>query len=464
MSQQNPQPVAGISTSGTSCDKKAFIKTFGCQMNERDSEIIGQLVCEASYSPAPTMEDADLVVLNTCSIREKAEQKVMSLLGRLRLIKKTRPSMIIAVAGCVAQQEQKALLSRMGHIDIVLGTRSIHLLPEMIQKVAAGQGPQLSVSLDENKIPSFLPAHTLLLERSLSEFKRFITIMQGCDNYCAYCVVPHTRGRETSRPLTEILSEVTMLAAQGVTDITLLGQNVNSYGKNLNQQIDFPNLLKRIASIKGIERLRFTTSHPKDLSPALMECFATIDTLCPHFHLPVQSGSNRILQKMNRKYTVENYLEKVRGLRAVCPDIVFTTDIILGFPGEGDEDFAATMELLETVRFHDAFSFKYSDRPNVRSVSFSDKVPEEVKSARLSRLQQRQKIVSLEQNRFFEGKMMEIMVEGPSKNEDREYCGRTTTNHVVNFTPSGNEPTLVGDMLTVRITEARVHSLRGEPV
>lgn len=432
-------------------------------MNERDSEIIGQLVGAASYSPTPTMEDADLVVLNTCSIREKAEQKVMSLLGRLRVVKKKRPSMIIAVAGCVAQQEQKALLSRMEHIDIVLGTRSIHLLPEMIQKVAAGHGPQVSVSLEEKKIPSFLPAYSLLRKRSLSEFKRFVTIMQGCDNYCAYCVVPHTRGRETSRPLPEILSEVTMLAAQGVTDITLLGQNVNSYGKNLNQQIDFPNLLKHIAAIQGIKRIRFTTSHPKDLSPALMECFTTIDTLCPHFHLPVQSGSNRILQKMNRKYTVESYREKVRGLRAVRPDIVLTTDIIVGFPGENDEDFTATMDLLETIRFHDAFSFKYSDRPNTRSVSFSDKVPEEVKSARLSRLQQRQTTLSLEQNRFFEGKIMEIMVEGPSKNEDREFCGRTTTNHVVNFTPAGNVP-LVGDLLTVRITEARVHSLRGEPV
>lgn len=456
--------MAETRVSGPRNDKTAFIKTFGCQMNERDSEIIGQLVCEASYSPALSMEDADLVVLNTCSIREKAEQKVMSLLGRLRTIKKKRPSMIIAVAGCVAQQEQQMLLRRMGHIDIVLGTRSIHLLPEMIQKVAAGQGPQVSVSLDEKKIPSFFATHTLLRERPLSAFKRFVTIMQGCDNYCAYCVVPHTRGRETSRPHAEILDEVTMLAAQGVTDITLLGQNVNSYGKNLNQQIDFPSLLKHITAIKGIERLRFTTSHPKDLSPALMECFATIDTLCPHFHLPVQSGSNRILQKMNRKYTVEDYLEKVRGLRAVRPNLVLTTDIIVGFPGESDDDFSATMDLLETVRFHDAFSFNYSDRPNVRSVSFADKVPEEVKSARLSHLQQRQTTISLEQNRFFEGKMMEIMVEGPSKNEDREFCGRTTTNHVVNFTLGGNEPPLVGDMLTIRITEARVHSLRGELV
>ncbi len=450
-------------------EKKTYIETFGCQMNERDSEIMARMLADENYSPTGDIGQADLIVINTCSIREKAEQKVYSLLGRLRNLKKKNPSLIISVAGCVAQQEGKRLQEKMNHVDIVLGPQQIYRLPELVRQAGARNGQQLAVEQTPNfRIPRFTasspapkPAETPEKEEE-APFRKFVTIMQGCNNFCTYCVVPFTRGRETSRPPADIIAEVTHLASEGVKEVTLLGQNVNSYGRAKDgslEYIPFPELLREVSQVDGIRRLRFTTSHPKDLSPELVDCFAALDNLCPHFHLPVQSGSNRILKLMNRKYTIEQYLERVAALRQACPGIVLTTDIIVGFPGETDEDFEATMQLLDTVRYHGAYSFKYSDRPQARSVSFADKVAKPVKTARLTRLQDRQSAISLARNREYEGTVQTVMVEGESKSGAGQWSGRTATNIIVNFEAP---PLAAGREVRVRITEGLRHSLRGE--
>lgn len=425
-------------------------------MNERDSEIMGQVLGK-TYTPTDEVSLADVVVVNTCSIREKAEQKAYSLLGRLKRFKAAKPSMVIAVTGCVAQQEGEKLRSRMPYIDLVVGPQNIYRLSELITGVSEKKKPFVATDLSAKfTIPPFLPS----LETG-PPHKRFVTIMQGCNNFCTYCVVPHTRGREISRDSNDILNEVRHLADSGVKEITLLGQNVNSYGRNKkhNGHSRFAELLQAVAAIDGIERIRFTTSHPKDLSEELMQCFSAIEKLCSHFHLPVQSGSNRILKRMNRKYSVESYLEKVDNLRRFRPGIVLTTDIIAGFPGESEEDFEQTMKLLETVRFHGAFSFKYSDRPHAKSCDFADKVSEDDKSRRLARLQSRQEEIVLERNREYIGQRLEVMVEGQSKAAEGQLSGRAGTNHIVNF--SGAPQLFPGQTVTVKIEEACSHSLRG---
>ncbi|MDW7771887.1 MAG: tRNA (N6-isopentenyl adenosine(37)-C2)-methylthiotransferase MiaB [Desulfobulbaceae bacterium] len=448
-----------------------YIKTFGCQMNERDSEIIEHLLYPVGFLPVAEMGRADLVVINTCSIRAKAEQKVYSLLGQLRQNKSRNPALLICVAGCVAQQEGKIIQQRMPHVDIVVGTQQIYQLPEMIRKLDRGTvEPMLAVNLDSSfAIPAFQDYHYQEKKPSCSpspapDFKKFVTIMQGCNNFCSYCVVPYTRGREISRPVADILDEIRVLLARGVSEITLLGQNVNSYGQT-NSVVDhgsvhFADLLRQVAALPGLKRLRFTTSNPKDLSDALMRCFAEIENLCPQFHLPVQSGSDRVLKRMNRNYTVAGYLLKVRTLRSYQPDLALSTDIIVGFPGETDEDFAATMELLQTVQYHSSFSFKYSDRPGTRSAGFDHKVDEKVKSERLARFQALQDSVSLERNRAYVGRIMEVTVEGKGKNN--MLYGRTTTNHIVHFPASGMDRIRPGDALQVRINLAGQHSLTGK--
>lgn len=438
-------------------------------MNERDSEIMGRLLADENYFPTADIDQADLIVINTCSIREKAQQKVYSLLGRLRNLKKKNPSLIISVAGCVAQQEGGRLQERMNHVDIVLGPQQIYRLPELVRQAGAKGVKQLAVGqVPDYNFPSYKapsPASTPAKEgkeKDKAAFKKFVTIMQGCNNFCTYCVVPYTRGRETSRLPADIVAEVTHLASQGVKEVTLLGQNVNSYGKTEDgslEYITFPELLREVSRVEGIRRLRFTTSNPKDLSPELVDCFASIDNLCPHFHLPVQSGSNRILKLMNRRYTIEQYLERVTALRQACPGIALTTDIIVGFPGETELDFEATLQLLDTVRYHGAFSFKYSDRPQARSVSYSGKVEEPLKAARLTLLQDRQNAISLARNREYEGTVQTVMVEGKSKNGAGRLSGRTTTNIIVNFEAP---PLAAGREVRVRITEGLLHSLRGK--
>lgn len=445
--------------------KNLYIKTFGCQMNERDSEIIEQLLAQQGYLATSLPEEADVILINTCSIREKAEQKVFSLLGSLREEKRRNPSLILGVTGCVAQQEGEQIRNRMPHVDLVVGTQQIYLLPEMLARLEQGITVQeIATNLEASfAIPPF---QKLLIDAppspAPSTFKRFVTIMQGCNNYCSYCVVPETRGREISRPPSDILEEVALLVDRGAKEITLLGQNVNSYGKtdgNGHEQMDFPTLLRQVAEIKGLRRLRFTTSHPKDLSEELMRCFAEIEVLCPHFHLPVQSGSNAVLQRMNRKYTVESYLQKVATLFSYRPDLALATDVIVGFPGETETDFQATMDLLNTVRFHGSFSFKYSDRPHTRSIDFDGKIPEALKSSRLATFQKRQDEICLERNSEYIGKKLEIMVEFVDRDTLQ---GRTATNHIVHCETNAAVDCTPGDLLTVRIDHAGKHSLKGK--
>ncbi|TKB27367.1 tRNA (N6-isopentenyl adenosine(37)-C2)-methylthiotransferase MiaB [Desulfopila sp. IMCC35006] len=449
--------------------KTFFIKTFGCQMNERDSEIMAQSLAGYGFIEGMDMYAADLVILNTCSIRAKAEQKVMSLLGYLRKFKEKRPDMQICVAGCVAQQEGARIIERMPHVNLVIGTQNIYDLGALLEK-SVSQGSQVVTGLkNDYDIPRFLP-EIALPENSFSatspalssRFRKFVTIMQGCNNYCTYCVVPYTRGREVSRKVKDIVDEVKVLVNSGIKEITLLGQNVNSYGKTnqvdpSNAKYAFADLLKDVSEISGLARLRFTTSNPKDLTDELMRCFRDIKNLCAQFHLPVQAGSDRTLQRMNRKYTVAQYLEKVDKLHEYCPEIALTTDVIVGFPGETDEDFAETMNLLETVRFHGSFSFKYSDRPGTRASQFEDKVAEHVKSERLALFQKRQDEISIERNREYLGKVKKVMIE---ENDTTGAKGRTETNHIVHFTePLSSAP---GDIVNARIFFAGQHSLQGK--
>ncbi|MFV0437705.1 MAG: tRNA (N6-isopentenyl adenosine(37)-C2)-methylthiotransferase MiaB [Desulfopila sp.] len=447
--------------------KTVFIKTFGCQMNERDSEIMFQALSSMGYSESADMESADLVILNTCSIRAKAEQKVMSLLGLLRKIKQDRKEMQICVAGCVAQQEGEKLLERMPHVDLVIGTQNIYAIGELLEQVKRGRGLVAVAMTEGYEIPRFLPqtgseaGDDLHSQRQPLVFQQFVTIMQGCNNFCAYCVVPYTRGREVSRKVHDIVDEVDKLVQRGVKEITLLGQNVNSYGRT-NRVADgglpysFADLLHRVAAVPGLARLRFTTSNPKDLSDELMCCFREIEVLCPQFHLPVQAGSDSVLQRMNRKYSVNQYLELVSRLRTYRPDIALSTDVIVGFPGETEEDFQGTMDLLEQVRYHGSFSFKYSDRPGTRASTFEDKVPEEIKSERLMRFQTRQNEISLARNREYLNQIKTVLIEEVHSEAAK---GRTDTNHIVHIPEAARiNP---GEFHQVRIGHAGHHSLRG---
>ena len=455
-------------------NKLFYIKTFGCQMNERDSEIMGQLLAQSGYRSTSDMELANLILINTCSIREKAEQKVYSLLGQLRDLKEKNPDLRVGVTGCVAQQEGARIVERMPHVDLVVGTQQMHLLPSLLKQLETGvERRNIALSLDKNfQIPPFQRLlHTPDLEEIANKpalFKSFVTIMQGCNNYCSYCVVPYTRGPEISRPVADILEEVSLLLMQGVREIILLGQNVNSYGKTnsvAKHLTDFPGLLRKVAQLSGIKRLRFTTSHPKDLSDELMQCFAEIEVLCPHFHLPVQSGSDRVLAKMNRKYTIAQYKEKVKRLLSLRPGIAMATDFIVGFPGETEEDFQNTLNLLQEIGFHSSFSFKYSDRPQARSTELEDKVAEPVKSERLARLQKLQGELTLKHNSSFLGKHVEVMIEECDGTQGK---GRSGANQVVHFFNETEQPILLnftpGDLVDVLIEHAGPHSLRGKIV
>ncbi len=437
-------------------------------MNERDSEIMAQSLGKFGYQPGTDLYEADLVILNTCSIRAKAEQKVMSLLGYLRKAKTKNPAMRICVAGCVAQQEGGRIIKRMPHVDLVIGTQNIYKIGTLIEEVET-TGKQIVTSLeDDYVIPHVLPeiAITKSNDSSMDDsiappaYAKFVTIMQGCNNYCTYCVVPYTRGREVSRKNNDIVDEVKVLVRSGVKEITLLGQNVNSYGRT-NKVSDsatynFSNLLRDVSQVEGLERLRFTTSNPKDLTDELMQCFKDIKNLCPQFHLPVQSGSNAILKKMNRKYSVEQYFDHVEHLREYCPEIALTTDVIIGFPGEKDEDFDATMKLLNDVRFHGSFSFKYSDRPGTVASTFEGKVEEIVKSERLAIFQKRQDKISLSRNQEYVGTIKRILIERCGKDGCR---GRTDTNHIVHL--ENCSELKGGEMIDAKISHAGQHSLQG---
>ena len=426
-------------------------------MNVYDSERIAHLLAARDYHPVEDPGEADLVFLNTCSVREKPAQKVYSTLGRLRALKRKKSKLLIGIGGCMAQQEGETFLRRFPHVDFVVGTKEIRRIGELLDDLEVygrrGLAANLSGRVDPYvRLPFFLPA---------SKVVAFVSIMQGCDNFCSFCIVPYVRGREVSRPSREVVEEIRSLAGQGVKEVTLLGQNVNSYGQTSAGEMDFVGLLGAVQEIPGVERLRFTTSHPKDLSPSLIRTFGKFPKLCEHIHLPLQSGSARILQRMNRKYSPEEYLEKIHDLRRSCPGISITSDMIVGFPGEKEEDFRASMEMIAKIGFDDLFSFKYSDRPGTRAARFDEKVPEEIGQRRLAELQTLQRMITQEKNKAWEEKEAEVLVEGPSKAHPQENTGRTRTNHIVNFPRENLAP---GAMVRVRIQRVYAHSLRGEIV
>jgi tRNA-2-methylthio-N6-dimethylallyladenosine synthase len=430
--------------------RKLYIRTFGCQMNVADSELMAQILGQ-EYALTPHAEDADLYLINTCAIRRKSEEKVRSLLGGLKFLKRRRPQLILGVGGCVAQQEGERLLAFAPHLNLVFGTQGIYRLPELVRRASLGER-LVDVAL-EREIPN-------VPQRSWSpgQVQAMVTIMRGCNNFCTFCVVPYVRGRESSREPKAIIEEVAAFVAAGGKEVTLLGQNVNSYGRGLSAPVTFTQLLQRLDKLPGLERLRFATSHPRDLSPELMSAFGQLPTLCEHLHLPVQSGANRILKKMNRGYTREEYLTKVAALRQACPDIALTTDLIVGFPGETEADFNQTLELMREAGFDQAFSFKYSPRSQTRAAAFRDQVPEEVKTERLSELQALQDELTIRSHARLVGQELEVLVEGMSKRSPEELCGRLRSNQVVNFIGPRE---LLGCLTRVTITQAHPHSLKG---
>jgi len=441
--------------------KHVFIETYGCQMNEHDSERMLRLLEGVSYSETKEAKEADLILINTCSVREKPEHKVYSALGRFKKLKEEKGT-IIGVAGCVAQQEGERLLDRMPYLDMVIGTQAIPALPNLVKKVEALGQRVCETGFDANgeylKTP--LPQKPPVVGSiRLVKVKSYGTIMQGCDRFCSFCIVPYVRGRERSQPSYEIIEEVKDLAEMGVKEVCLLGQNVNGYGKGIGGELGFSELLHRINEVNGIERIRFTTSHPADLSEELIQAFTELTKLCDHIHLPFQSGSSRILKAMHRGYTKESYLEKIDRLKEVCPSIALTADVIVGFTGEEEMDFEETLELLQRVRFDDLFSFKYSPRKGTRAAQYEGRVEEKVKQDRLTILQGIQKEITLQKNQALVGSVEEILVEGRSKQSDRDVTGRTRSNKVVNFE---GDLGIVGKLVHVRITKAFPHSLRGE--
>jgi tRNA-2-methylthio-N6-dimethylallyladenosine synthase len=434
--------------------KKLYIHTFGCQMNVQDAEKMAALLAPSGYGTTDDPGRADLILVNTCSIREKAAQKIYSQLGRFRALKQRNPHLIIGVGGCLAQQWGDRFFRRAPYVDLVFGTHQIHRLPEMVGELERERGRIVETGFCDRVRSLSIPA-----QPAAGAVITFVTIMQGCNNFCAYCVVPHLRGREESRPLPEILREIGTLAGNGIREVTLLGQNVNSYGQTLPEGNDFAELIGAIGKVPGIERIRFTTSHPKDLSPRLVTCFGEIASLCEHIHLPVQSGSDRVLARMNRGYVVAAYREKVAALRRASPGISITSDVIVGFPGEEDGDFEQTLELMREIRFDNLFSFQYSEREGTAAVGMDRPVREGVKRERLRTLQALQEEHTLEKNRACVGRREEVLVEGPSRNGYEDMMGRTRTNRIVNFRGTTG---LVGKIVSVRIVEAFLHSLRGE--
>ena len=437
--------------------KKLYIQTYGCQMNQYDSQRIAAVMSRLDYTLTDQISSADLVLLNTCSVRDKAEQKVYSALGSWKELKEANADLVIAVGGCVAQQEGERLLQKVPHLDIVFGTHNVHKLPEMVKQVHRLR--RRSVETAFYRDPSYMD-NDWDGRPNVNGAKAYVTIMQGCNKVCSFCIVPHVRGREISRPSTKILAEIKALTERGVKEVLLLGQNVNSYGQTVPGELSFAALLRRVNSIDGLRRIRFTTSHPQDLSCELIEAYASLENVCEHLHLPVQSGADTVLERMRRGYTRRQYLHRLSSLRAYCPDLALSTDIIVGFPGETEEEFQQTLELLMEVKYDEIYSFTYSPRPHTVSARlFLDDVPDCVKKARLQKVQQLQQAISLGKNREKLGKIEEILVEGKARLKNGQVMGRTRTNRIVNVEGSLS---LIGSLINVRITGATANSLLGE--
>jgi tRNA-2-methylthio-N6-dimethylallyladenosine synthase len=447
--------------------KKLYIRTFGCQMNEYDSAKMADLLAQHAGTEGcvstDTPEDADIIIFNTCSVRENAQEKVFHDLGRVRRLKQKNPDLLIGVGGCVASQEGAAIIRRAPFVDVVFGPQTLHRLPQLLDARRSSGRAQVDISFPEiEKFDHLPPAR-------VEGVTAFVSIMEGCSKFCSFCIVPYTRGEEVSRPLADVLAEVAGLAAQGVKEITLLGQNVNAYRGQLDDgdnsddaSADLAFLIETIADMPGIARIRYMTSHPREMTQRLIETYANVPKLVSHLHLPVQSGSDRVLAAMKRGYTALEYKSLVRKLRAARPDLSLSSDFIVGFPGETDADFAATLKLIEDVGFDDSFSFLYSARPGTPAAELSDETSLEIKSARLQQLQQliHQQADAISQAMI--GSVQRVLVEGRARKDATELAGRTDNNRVVNFAAPQPADRLIGEFLEVRITEARPHSLRGE--
>jgi tRNA-2-methylthio-N6-dimethylallyladenosine synthase len=455
-----PSPDTTQPAQATPVAKKVYIRTFGCQMNEYDSDKMADVLRAAEgYEPTPDPEQADLILFNTCSVREKAQEKVFSDLGRVKHLKKK--GVLIGVGGCVASQEGAAIVERAPYVDLVFGPQTLHRLPQMIEARRQANRAQVDISFPEIEKFDHLPP------AKVEGASAFVSIMEGCSKYCSYCVVPYTRGEEVSRPFEDVLVEVAGLADQGVKEVTLLGQNVNAWRGKMGETdeiADFALLLEYVAEIPGIERIRYTTSHPNEFTPRLVQAYAEISKLVNHLHLPVQHGSDRILMAMKRGYTALQYKSTIRALRKVRPDISLSSDFIVGFPGETEEDFGKMMALIEEIGFDSSFSFVFSPRPGTPAANLADDTPQTVK---LKRLQHLQATIEANVRRISasrEGTVQHILVEGPSRKSAAELMGRTECNRIVNFDGGPASGRLVGQMIDVRITQALPHSLRGEVV
>ena len=426
---------------------------MGCQMNEYDSDHVAQLLQAEDLTPTEDPGRADLILINTCAVRDKAEQKAYSLQGRMIGLKRKRSHLLIGMMGCIAQQKGSGLLERFPDLDFVIGTKEIETVPRVLEKLRKG-GKRI-VAADLTKPSIFSDGNPGYFK---DRVKSFVTIMEGCDNFCTYCIVPYVRGREVSRSPQELIKEVRELVEQGVKEVTLLGQNVNSYRNGESQGTGFSSLLRELNNIEGLLRIRFTTSHPKDLSDDLIHCFGKIERLCPHIHLPLQSGSNHVLKSMKRGYTREHYIQLVEKLRQVNPDVAITSDMIVGFPGETERDFELTLDMVKTIQFDNLFSFQYSDREGTLASAMEPKVPLQDRAHRLQLLQQFQREITLNKNRSLVGQRAEVLVEGRSK-RGNELTGRTGTNKVVNFSCKSE---LLGYLVEVTIKNAYTNCLKGE--
>ena len=435
---------------------KFYIYTFGCQMNEHDSEYMGAVLLEKGYSPVEEESQADIILVNTCCVREKVEHKIFTKLGRLVKLKRRNRELIIGVTGCFAQLAGEVIKRRMPQVDFVLGVQEISRLPAVIDSLCSLRKGWDKMPEEGKQLGSFPCGF-----RRRSPVQAMVTIMEGCNNFCSYCIVPFVRGKERSRAAEEILREVKETAADGYKEVLLLGQNVNSYFDASNNGTSFVDLLIKVHQIDGIDRIRFVTSHPRDFSYGLVETIRDYPKICKHVHLPVQSGSTRILKLMNRKYSQDEYMEKIQWLKREVPEIGLSTDVIVGFPQETEDDFQQTMRLVQEVEFDGMYSFKYSPRPLTKACQYADSVPEEVKGRRLMQLQGLQKRIQLRKNQSLVGKVVEILVDGVSKKDPHALCGRTSSNKIVNFTGA---PELMGKFLRVKIIRAGPNSLFGERV
>ena len=438
-----------------SSDKK-YLKmlTYGCQMNFSDAERMEGELAKIGYTSTEDMAQADLIMINTCCVRETAEDKVYGKIGEIKSLKRNNPDLILGITGCMAQKEGERLIKRAPHIDFVLGTNKIHEVVATVQKLEQAQIKHIvDTEINESEMPENISIHRK------TPLSAWVPIMYGCNNFCTYCIVPYVRGRERSRLPEEIVAEVKEAVKQGYKEVTLLGQNVNSYGKD-HQKATFAQLLAMVDKVEGIERVRYMTSHPKDLSDEVIEVIKNSQHICNHFHLPVQYGSNKILKAMNRVYTVEAYKELIRKIRAAMPDASITTDLIVGFPGETEEDFQQLLDFLAEIRYDQAYTFIYSKRSGTPAAEMDEQVDDELKHDRLNRLMELQNKISLEKNQALQDKVLEVMVEGPSANDDKVWSGRTTTNKLVLWPYQGQEQP--GDFVNVRICQPQTWVLKGE--